>query len=98
VRDRGRDQSSDRGKSESPAPLLGWEADERSLLTSTMISSSSSLLFLRSYVPILVETDDKIDFDSSASDDRICIRAGIDPDLDQWRNDYACTSLRFQLS
>ena len=93
MRDWGRDQSADRGTSESPAQVLGPETDDRYIPMSTAISSSSSPLSLRSYVLVLVHTNAKIDFDSSASDDRICIRAGIDPELDQWRNDYACKSL-----
>jgi hypothetical protein len=88
MRDWGRDQSAHRGKGNSSAWIMR-----------RLTIGPSSRLSLRSYVPIYLEIANiQIDFDSSASDDRICIRAGIDPELDQWRNDYACASLRFQFS
>jgi hypothetical protein len=62
---------------------------------SMMIFNSSSLSYPKSYILLLFisyftgNADVQIDFDSSASDDRICVRAGIDEELDQWRSDYA---------
>jgi hypothetical protein len=45
----------------------------------------SQIVRLQNYL-----ADNQIDYDASAADDRISVRAGIDDELDQWRSDYAC--------
>lgn len=63
--------------------------DERSPRPSTRTCEHSRFTSLKSSVlPILKLT--QIDFDFSRDENRVCIRPGIDDELDLWRADYAC--------